>query len=122
MPAVTLLFYREKEEIPALDWLDGQPVQAQDRCAAALILLSRFGHELRRPHVENIGQGLYELRVPVGRQNFRFLFSYFGRQVVVVSHGFTKERRIPEIEVERAGSRKCSFEEDPTSHSVEVEV
>jgi hypothetical protein len=72
--AVNILFFRDAGRIPTLDWLEANPNEtAQDRCVAALERLAVLGHEARRPLVENLGSGIWELRVRVGRQNYRFL-------------------------------------------------
>jgi phage-related protein len=122
MPAVTVLFYREADEVPALDWLLEQSPGAQQRCIVGIEQLSELGHEARRPLVENLGRGIYELRVRVGRVNYRFLYSFYGRNAVVFSHGLTKERQIPPEEITLALRRKERFEQDPAHHSAELEL
>src|SRR5258708_6817687 len=69
---------------------------------AVLSLLADKGHELRRPHAENIGDGLYELQVKFYCENLRMLYFFHGRTIAVVSHGFSKERKIPPGEIEAA--------------------
>ncbi len=42
------------------------------------------------------------------------LYFFHGREVVVISHGFTKyEATVPPAEIERARRRKQAFEADP---------
>jgi phage-related protein len=118
---VTILFYREGEVVPVLDWLTADPnATAQVRCLAAIDRLARQGHDARRPLVENLGRGIYELRVRVGRQNYGMLFFFFGRTAVVLTGGFTKE---PEVaNGDRSGvARKAVCEEHPEL-TVEVEL
>jgi phage-related protein len=122
MPATLVLFYREGGEIPALDWFDTQSEMAQERVAAAIERLADLGHELRRPHVENLGEGIYELRVPVERVQHRLLFFFHGRGIVLLAHGFTKEREIPAEDLRRAKARKERFEANPGEHTAEVDV
>jgi hypothetical protein len=60
MPQVEVLLYREDDgTAPLLDWLASLPSEARNRCVARLTLLHEQGHELRRPHAENLGNGLY---------------------------------------------------------------
>src|SRR2546423_344523 len=113
MPEVTILFYREGSEVPVLDWLEEQPEAAQDICVAALERLAAFGHTLRRPRVENLGGGLWELRAELGHVNYRILFFFYGQTAVVLAHGLTKERRLAEADLNRARQRKTRFEADP---------
>lgn len=58
MPETEVRFYRdEKGNVPIVDWLASLPAKARDRCLAALLLLEREGHGLRRPTAENLGGG-----------------------------------------------------------------
>lgn len=116
MPAVNVLFYRAAAEVPTLDWILEQSQAAQVRCLAAIDLLAEQGHEARRPLAENLGEGLYELRVHVGRVQYRFLYFFFGQTAVVLTHGFTKERKIPKGELKRAQALRAEFEQDPANH------
>lgn len=118
MPQVEVLIYREDDESePLTDWLATLPPQAQDRCLARLALLGERGHELRRPNAENLGSGLYELRVKFYRINYRMLYFFHGRDIAVVSHGLAKERAVPRREIELALERKRKFEQDPERHA-----
>jgi phage-related protein len=116
MPAVTVLFYREGNEVPVLDWLDEQSEAAQAQVTDRIERLEDQGHSLRRPHAENIGQGLYELRARVGREQYRILYFFYGRTAVVLAHGLTKEDVLPPADIQRALTRKERFERDPANH------
>jgi len=116
MPATHLLFYREKNECPFLDWFEVLNEEPQDELRALFELLSRFGHELRHPYVENLGGGLYELRGRVGRVNYWALYFFHGQADVVLTHGFVKEGRLPLAEIKRAAERKGRFEASPSDH------
>lgn len=113
MPQVEVLFYQEDDgSSPPLDWLMSLPAEARNRCQARLALLHELGHELRRPHAENLGEGLYELRVKCYRVNYRMLYFFHGREAVVVTQGFTKKRVIPPEEIELAIARMRKFISD----------
>lgn len=56
MPA--LLFYRERERIPALEWMDDPPRIVRGKCAARLERLRDLGHELRRPEADFLRDGI----------------------------------------------------------------
>lgn len=116
MPAVNVLFYRSEAEVPTLDWILGQSQAAQVRCLAAIDLLAEQGHTARRPLVDNLGDGLYELRVHVGRVQIRFTYFFFGQTAVVLTHGFTKEQKVPKAELKRAQAMRAEFEQDPANH------
>ncbi|AGA31536.1 type II toxin-antitoxin system RelE/ParE family toxin [Singulisphaera acidiphila] len=118
MPEIEIRFYREVDDsVPLLDWLVRLPAEARDRCIARLSLLVEKGHELRRPHAENIGDGLYELRVKFYSENLRMLYFFHGRTITVVSHGFSKERKIPPGEIQLAKARMDAFKAEPERHT-----
>jgi phage-related protein len=119
MPQVNVIPYLELDgSIPIRDWLDGLQPVARDRCLARLGLLEEHGHELRRPHAEYLeGTDLYELRVKYHRVNLRMLYFFHGREAVVVSHGFAKEGKIPQREIDLATARMEKFLAEPDRHT-----
>jgi phage-related protein len=118
MPSVSVLFYREGDDVPCLDWLESLQRKPAEKILAALDRLADLGHEAHNSSrlVEYLGNDLYELRVRYGSVNYRVIYFFFGRTAVVLSSGFTKEREIPPIESERAGSRREQFLLDPEQH------
>ena len=101
-----------------VDWLRGLDEKARNRCLSQLARLRTFGHELRRPAAENLGLGLYELRVKAQGLNLRMLYFFHGNRAVVVTQGFTKQQReVPGSEIQIALDRKAVFEADPATHS-----
>src|SRR4051812_26100380 len=81
MPPVEVRIYRDEDgKVPLLEWIDSLDRKSGDRCVNALQLLAEMGHELRRPYCENLGEGIYELRVKSGRVNLRMLYAFDGRE------------------------------------------
>ncbi len=119
MPPVHVILYKQDDEtVPVLEWLDELPVKIQDKCATRVKRLMSHGHELRRPEADYLRDGIYELRVRYRRVNYRLLYFFYGNQVVVLTHGLTKEREVPPREIDRALSLKRRFESAPESHTV----
>ncbi len=112
-----VIFYRERERVILREWLKGLPVKAQRKCLRFLDLLEQEGHELRRPIADLLRDGIHELRPTSEGVNYRILYFFSGRQVVVVSHGFSKESRVPDVEINRAIARKQTFEANPEAHT-----
>ncbi len=100
----------------------GLPRDARVRLAARVDLLKEQGHELRRPYADLLRDGIWELRVRVGRVNYRLLYFFHEQGVVLLAHGITKEGAVPDVEIRRAVDRKSRFENDPGSHYAEVEL
>ena len=118
MPRVGVAFFREDDgSVPMRDWLDNIAKAAAAKCLARLKRLEEHGHELRRPEADYLRDGIYELRVALQGVNYRMLYFFHGRTVVVVSHGLMKERAVPPGEIDLAVERKKRFERIPKAHS-----
>jgi len=74
------------------------------------------GHELRRPIADFLRNGIYELRPTYQGVNYRILYFFSGKNIVVISHGFTKEAEVPDVEVNRAMERKRKYERNPKAY------
>ena len=122
MPRVELVLYRESDgSVPLRDWLDHLPLKVQGKCFVMLTQLKELGNELRRPAADYLQDGIYELRVRFGNTNYRMLYFFAGRQVVVVSHGLTKEQRVPNRDIALAGERRQAFLDNPRMHTFMLE-
>ncbi|MCC7140557.1 MAG: type II toxin-antitoxin system RelE/ParE family toxin [Candidatus Eisenbacteria bacterium] len=123
MSEIPLRFYREVDgSAPVLDWLvelSQKDRQAFLKCREALGRLATVGHELRRPQADLLRDGIHELRVRVGRVNYRILYFFYGREAAVLAHSLTKEQRVPPTEIDKALERKRRFEADPARHTYE---
>ena len=121
MPRTDVVFYREDDDrVPALDWLKElrrSNHRAYEVCVAAIERLGAFGYELRRPLADFLRDGIYELRV----RNYRLLYFFRGRNLVILGHALTKEGKVRNADIERAIRRKKAFEADPSRHSYSEE-
>ena len=118
MPLTEVVFYKEdNESVPLIDWLDSIPAKVRDKCIVRLERLEQLGHELRRPEADVLRDGIYELRVGFQGVNYRMLYFFHGNIAAVVSHGLTKERTVPPVEIDRAIRRKQLFEQNPEKRS-----
>ncbi len=121
MPLTRVIFFKDEAgRAPVLTWLQQlreENVKAWANCRAKIILLSQFGHELRRPAADFLRDGIYELPAKQGRVQYRILYFFHGRNVAVLSHGLAKEDSIPAVEIESAIKRKRQFELNPEEHT-----
>jgi hypothetical protein len=110
MPQTEVYFYCETDKTsPVLNWfseLRQQNEKAFVNCLAKLRLLRMHGHELRRPAADYLRDGIYELRAKLGIVQYRLLYFFEGRNVAIVAHALTKERRVPPADIERALERR----------------
>jgi hypothetical protein len=120
VPATDLVFYRDETgTVPVLEWfrvLRTANQKAYANCIAKIRLLRAFGNELRRPHVDYLRDGIFELRAKDKHVQYRILFFYHGRNVAILAHALTKEKVVPAIEIERAIKRKRHYEKAPEKH------
>ncbi len=118
MPKTAVVFFmNDDSSIPIIDWLDELPEKVRLKCLARLKRLEDLGHELRRPEADLLRDGIHELRIGLQGVNYRILYFFHGKIVAVVSHGLTKERRVPPREIDQAIERKSKFEADPERHT-----
>lgn len=122
MPRVELLYYRENDgSVPLVDWLDNLIPKARAKCFDAMERLSELGYELRRPLADYLRDGIYELRVGFRSINYRMLYFFHERGIVVVTHGLVKEKRVPPKEIELAIQRRAKYIQDPRQRSFRPE-
>ena len=81
-------------------------MKAKLKCIERISRLAELGSELRRPEADFLREGVYELRASQQGVHYRVLYFFAGRSVVVLSHGLTKEREVPDKEIECAIERK----------------
>jgi phage-related protein len=118
MPQTSVVFYREEDgSVPIVDWLDALSDKAKDKCRLKLERLRERGHELRRPEADFLRDGVYELRVRLGKVNYRMLYFFYENIAAVVSHGLVKEQRVSPNEIDRAVKAKQRFVRDPKRHT-----
>jgi phage-related protein len=126
MPTTEIRLYREDDgSTPVIDWLAKIKMynpKAYQKCRKYLDRLARFGNELRRPSADYLRDGIYELRVRHSGINYRILYGFVGRNVVLVSHGLTKEKLVPPTEIELALRRLAKYRKNPLQHTSTEEI
>ncbi len=94
-----------------------RPQRAQAKCLALIRLLATIGHELRRPRTDALRDGIRELRTEVGNVNYRILYFSHGTDCVVLTHGITKEGKVPDAEINSAVAKRLLFKANPDKHT-----
>lgn len=121
MPGTRVIFFQDEDgHARVLDWLRDlrrENAKAWANCRARIVLLSQFGHQLRRPAADFLRDGIYELRARQGHVQYRILYFFHGRDAAVLAHSLTKEDSIPSVEIERALGRKRQFQQNPEKHT-----
>ncbi len=123
MPATIIQLFRDDDgSVPFLEWLENierQNRKVYEKCRSYLQRLTDFGHELRRPTADLLRDGVYELRFAYLGVNYRILYGFVGKDLVLVSHGITKEKKVPAKEIDLACARLKKFGTNPKKYAVE---
>lgn len=119
MGRVDVIFFQEDGgRVPVLEWIAEHPDRAQAKLTAVITILEELGHEMRRPHADYLRDNIYELRAKLQHTNYRILYGFHGRTVVVLVHGLTKQRAtVPDRDIELACRRLQQFIDDPGRHA-----
>lgn len=115
---VNVSYYQEAGgTCPVREFLRAQSARVQGQAEARVMLLAEHGHQLRRPHCDNLGEGMWELRWHTGRVQYRILYCFHGRQRAVLLHALTKEGKISPADRAHAQRRRQLFLQKPTLHT-----
>jgi hypothetical protein len=122
LPPVRVIFYKEDDAtVPLIQWLESLQKRPREKCFEWIERLMTFGHELHRPYADTLRDGIHELRVRFRSVNYRMLYFFHGNTAVVLTHGLTKEKDIPDKEIDRSVGLKKKFEANPESHTFQWE-
>jgi phage-related protein len=96
-------FYKDKRGVcPAIEFLNGLQTKIRAKVAKWIEKLEQEGPNLPRPYADTVRGKIRELRVSFGSNEYRFLYFFLGKRIVI-THGFLKKtRKIPVEEIERA--------------------
>lgn len=120
MPSTRIIFFQEEEggTVPVIEFLDGQQnKKVKAKCIALIRLLAKMGYDLKRPRSDTLRDGIRELRTEVSSVNYRLLYFFHGQNCVVISHGITKEKEVPDSEINEALANKELYKSDPEKHT-----
>ena len=122
MPETEIVIYqKDNGRVPLVEWLQKQSHKVQDRSIELVKLLKERGYTLRRPHVENLGDDIYELRIIVKRVQHRILYCFVGQNIVLLTHGITKTDRVPPKEINKATEFRDKYVQNPELHTYKME-
>lgn len=119
MPKFEVVIYCELDgSAPFLSRFDKLPAKAQDKIVVRIERLKELGHDLRRPEAEYLRDNIYELRIKAQAVNYRVLYFFCGRQMIILSQGFAKKQaEVPDREIKLATKRRAEFLKAPKHHT-----
>jgi len=111
MQEYTCIFYETADgKRPVEKFIESLDAETQDKFVIKQQLLQDFGPQLRHPHTDHLGEGLFELRFQGKEGQIRILFFFFYEKRIIFTNGFIKKaRKAPRREIEIAQERKIDF-------------
>lgn len=109
----TIKFYvTARGESPFAAFLDSAQPKVKAKFLNLLDLLSRLGPDLKRPYADSLRDGVRELRVRFGNNQYRALYFFIMGKTIVITHGILKNsERVPPEEIDRALRFKIDLED-----------
>ena len=92
MQEYTCIFYETAGgKKPAEEFIESLDAETQDKFVLKQQLLQDFGPQLRHPHTDHLGEGIFELRFKGTEGQIRVLFFFFYGKRIILTHGFVKK-------------------------------
>lgn len=103
IPEYEVLFYENKDGwCPMDNFLDTLTIKVRAKLEKWLEQLEIHGPNLPRPYADMLRDKIRELRLKFGSDQYRFLYFFLNKKIIV-THGFVKKTdEVPEQEIERA--------------------
>ncbi len=116
-----VLFYETRWGVcPAEEFLNTLPVKVRAKVAKWIAKLEEYGPDLPRPYADIVRGKIRELRVIFASAQYRFLY-FFYYKYIVITHGFIKKTdKVPENEMKRAEKLMVDFEKRIAEGGIEI--
>jgi len=107
-PLNVVFFKTEAGNEPVREWL--KALTKEDcKIIGTDILTVQFAWPVGKPLVDNLGDGIWEVRSRLSNRNARTLFAVVDEEIVLL-HGFIKkQQRTPQAELDLAKKRKKQY-------------
>jgi len=105
------LFYKTGEgSCPAREFLGSLPPKVRAKISSWIKKLEGYGPDLPRPYADIVRDKIRELRVIFASAQYRLLYFFYGKYIVI-THGFIKKTaEVPENELRKAQNMMRDFE------------
>ena len=94
MPKKAIYYEDAKGRRPAEEFINALELKVRAKVLARIEFLEKHWHELKRPYVDSLKEGLYELRVIFSGNQFRVLYAYMFKDYIVLLHGIIKKTKV----------------------------
>jgi len=121
MPKCKVIIYKtEKGRVPVLNWLKRQNQEVQNKGVDLAKRLKNEGQNLKMPYAKILRDGIHELRINVQEVQYRILYSFVGKAIVLLTNGTQKEKEVPPEEINKALNFKKKYLANPKKHTHEI--
>lgn len=98
-----IIFYSDKAvKSPVDKFLDEMQPKARAKAEKWLEKLEKEGSDLPRPYADIVRGKIRELRVSFASNEYRFLYFFFSKRIIITHGFFKKGDKVPVGEIERA--------------------
>jgi phage-related protein len=106
-----MIFYRNNSgKCPVEDFVEGLPSEDAKEVVATIAALRELGNKARRPLADYLEDGIYELRARRFKKQFRVLYTFAGRQTILLLTGFAKKTKsVPAQRIKKAKTLRNEY-------------
>lgn len=106
------IYYEDKRNSrPVEEFINDLESKIKAKVLARIEFLEERWQELRRPYVDSLENGLYELRVIFSGNQVRVIYAYMFKDYIVLLHGFIKKtKEVPWEDMLKAKDRMSDFQ------------
>ncbi|MFH1674903.1 MAG: type II toxin-antitoxin system RelE/ParE family toxin [Pseudomonadota bacterium] len=106
-----VIFYRSASgRCPIEEFVEDLPVEDAKEVIASIAALRELGNKARRPLADYLEDGIYELRARRLKKQFRVLYTFAGRQIILLLTGFVKKSKaVPAPKIKKAKALKNDY-------------
>lgn len=111
MKKYTCVYYiASSGDNPVQNFIESLAEESQDAFFYKTNLLEEYGPQLRKPHTDNIGDSIFELRFVGKEGRIRILFFFFHENRIIFTNGFIKKTpKTPRGEILLARQRRKEY-------------
>lgn len=109
MPKISY-YTAARGDCPFQTFLDGSTQKVKAKFFKLMGILEEHGSALKRPYADFLRDGIWELRVGFGGDQYRALYFFWDSRDIIITHGIIKKSdRVPAAEIDRALRYKADF-------------
>ena len=116
----TIKYYRTaRGDCPFETFVDGSIAKVRAKFTKFLDQLAQNGPLLRRPYADFLRDGIWELRVGFGGDQYRAFYFFWSAEEIIVTHGIIKKTaKVPPGEIERALRHRADYNQRKRSGEI----